>query len=209
MLGNETTQRANRRGVMTRFEYVAIFYGIVVAMAIETVLASLHRLIAAGKRVRWHWMAPATAVNASLVTLAQFWILWGDRDQWTGNFSFFQFLPFGISLFFMFLSAAATLPDEVGAEGVDLKVFYFHNRKHYWGLVAAYFAYNILLNFISLARSGPTDIWFHNLRWLVGDFVALGIAVPLIFFRAYWVHVIGIAMALAALLFFLNSIQLS
>jgi hypothetical protein len=193
---------------MTRFEYAAIFYGIVVALAIETVLVSLHGLLAARGRVRWHWMAPATAVNAGLLTLGQFWILWGDRDQWTGNFSFFQFLPFGISLLIMFLSAAATLPDEVPAEGIDLKVFYFDNRRHYWGLVAAYFTFNILLNFVSLARFGPNAIWRHNLRWLVGDFVALGIATPLILFRAYWVHVVGIGLALVSLLFFLDSIQL-
>ncbi|HEY8003019.1 MAG TPA: hypothetical protein VIE16_02260 [Phenylobacterium sp.] len=194
---------------MTRFEYVAIFYGIVVAMAIETVLVSLQRLLAARKRVRWHWMAPATAVNASLVTLGQFWILWGDRDQWTGTFSFFQFLPFGISLFFMFLTAAATLPDEVPAEGVDLKAFYFDNRRHYWGLVAAYFAFNVLLNLVSLARFGPNEVWRHNIRWLVGDFVAIGIAAPLIIFRAYWVHVVGIALALISLVFFLDAIQFS
>jgi hypothetical protein len=44
-------------GGMTRFEYVAIFYGIVVALAIETVLVNFHRLLSARKSVRWHWMA--------------------------------------------------------------------------------------------------------------------------------------------------------
>lgn len=48
---------------MTRFEYAAIFYGIVVALAVEIVLLRLHRLLAARHRVRWHWMALATAVN--------------------------------------------------------------------------------------------------------------------------------------------------
>jgi hypothetical protein len=194
---------------MTAFEYGAIFYGIVVAMAIETVVASMHRLFAAGKRVRWHWMAPATAVNAGLLTLGEFWILWGDRNQWTGNYSFFQFLPFAISLLLMFLSAAATLPDEIPAEGIDLKAFYFDNRRHYWGLVAAYFGFNILLNLISLVRFGPNEVWQHNLRWLVGDFLGLAVAGPLIVFRAYWAHAVGIAVALVLLLFFLNGIQLS
>ena len=194
---------------MTTFEYNAIFYGIVVAMAIETVLVSFHRLLAAGKCVRWHWMAPATAVNASLVTLGEFWILWTDRNQWTGNYSFFQFLPYAIALLLMFLSAAATLPDEVPAEGIDLKAFYFDNRRHYWGLVAAYFGFNILLNLVSLVRFGPDAGWQQNLRWFVGDFVGLGIAGLLIVFRTYWVHVTGIVLGLISLLFFLYAIQLS
>ena len=194
---------------MTTFEYGAIFYGIVVALAIETVLVSFHRLLAAGKRVRWHWMAPATAVNASLVTLGEFWILWTDRNQWTGNYSFFQFLPYAIALLLMFLSAAATLPDEVPAEGIDLKAFYFDNRRHYWGLVAAYFGFNILLNVVSLIRFGPNAFWQQNLRWFVGDFLGLGIAGLLIVFRTYWVHRVGIVFGLIFLLFFLYAIQLS
>jgi hypothetical protein len=186
---------------MTIFEYVAIFYGIVVAMAIETVLANLHRLLAARGRVHWHWMAPATAANASLLTLGEF-------CQWTGNYSIFQFLPFAISLFFMFLSAAATLPEEIPEAGIDLKVFYFDNRRHYWGLVAGFFAFNILLNVVTLARFGPTQLWIQNLPRLVGDFAGLGIAVPLIFFRNVWVHAVGIGFALVFLLVFLTSIPL-
>jgi hypothetical protein len=193
---------------MTRFEYVAIFYGIVVALAIETVLVSVHRLLAARTRVRWHWMAPATAINASLLTLGQFWVLWGDRDRWTGSFSFFQFLPFGISMLLMFLSAAATLPDRVPAAGVDLKDFYFENRRHYWGLVVVYFVFNIVLNLSNLIFYGTNEVWWHNLRWLVGDVIAVAIATPLIIFRTTWVHVVGIVLALISLLLFLASIQL-
>ena len=192
---------------MTRFEYVAIFYGIVVAMAVETVMVNLHKLFAARARVRWHWMALATALNASLMTLGQFWVLWGDRDQWTGPFSFFQFLPFGVSLLLMFLSAAATLPDEVPAEGLDLKAFYFENRRHYWGLVVAFFAFNIALNLVNLGRSGAGGGWQRDPR-LIGDCVAIAIAAPLIVFRAYWLHVVGIGLALVSLMVFLASIQL-
>ena len=106
---------------MTEFEYAAIFYGILVALAIEAVAANFHRLLAAGKRVKWHWMAPATAVNASLVTLVEFWTLWLRRNESSGSYSFLLFLPFAISLVFMYLSAAATLPDEVPADGLNFQ----------------------------------------------------------------------------------------
>lgn len=83
---------------MTEFEYAAIVYGILVALAIEAVAANLHRLFAARGRVKWHWMAPATAVNASLVTLIEFWTLWLRRNEAAGSYSFLLFLPFAISL---------------------------------------------------------------------------------------------------------------
>ena len=192
---------------MARFEYVAIFFGIVVALAIETVLVNLHRLIAAKSRVRWHWMAPATAVNSSLVTLGEFWILWGDRDQWKGRYSFFQFLPFAVALFLMFLAAAATLPDEIPEEGLDLKAFYFDNRRHYWGLVAAYFGMNLVLNLVGQLWTGPGAPWQESLRWLVGDVIGVVVAVLLMIFRTTWVHVAGNVLSLILLLVFLNSIQ--
>jgi len=194
---------------MTRFEYAAIFYGILVAMAIEIVAARVHRLLAAGKRVRWHWMAPATAINSSLVVLGEFWILWSDRNQWTGTYSFFEFLPSAIGVTLMFLTAAATLPDEVPEAGLDLKTFYFDNRRHYWGLVGAYFAFNIVLNVVNLVRFGPNAVWQENLRWMIGDFVGLGTAGLLFAFRTYWVHAVGIAFGLISLLFFLDAIRFS
>src|SRR5690348_436136 len=113
---------------MSKFEYAAIFYGFMVALAIEGVAANLHRLLAARKKVRWHWMAPLIAFNASLVTLTEFWILWTQRGDWSGSYPFLAFLPFACSLIFMYLSAAAALPDKVLPEGINLREFYFDNR---------------------------------------------------------------------------------
>ncbi len=194
---------------MTEFEYAAIFYGILVALAIEAVAANFHRLLAAGKRVTWHWMAPATAINASLVTLIEFWTLWLRRNESSGSYSFYLFLPFAISLVLMYLSAAATLPDEVPADGLSLRTFYFGNRTHYWGLVAGLFAFNILLNVIDQFRFGwfgPT--WPRDLPQLAGDLVAIGVAAPLIFVRNYWWHAIGICTGTLFLLLYAGSMAL-
>lgn len=195
---------------MTEFEYAAIFYGIFVALAIEAVAANLHRLLAARKRVRWHWMAPLTAANASLVTLVEFWTLWLRRNESGGSFSFFLFLPFAVSLVFMYLSAAATLPDDVPAEGLDLRNFYFDNRTHYWGLVVGFFVFNILLNVIDQTRFGwfgPT--WQRDVSQSAGDLVAIAIAAPLTFVRNYWWHAIGIATGMVYLLAYASTLPLS
>ena len=82
----------------------------------------------------------------------------------------------------------------------------------YWtkGETNAFFGlgFNILVDLEQLVRFGLNDVWWHNLRWFIGDFVAVGVAVPLIIFRAYWLHAVGLAFALVSLLFFLASIQL-
>jgi len=195
---------------MTEFEYAAVFYGILVALAIEAVAANFHRLLAAGKRVKWHWMAPATAVNASLVTLIEFWTLWLRRNEASGSYTFLLFLPFAISLVFMYLSAAATLPDEVPADGLNLRSFYFDNRAHYWGLVVGLFVFNVLLNVIDQFRFGwfaPT--WQRDLPQLAGALVAIGVAAPLTFVRNYWWHAIGICTGTLYLLVFAGTMTLN
>jgi hypothetical protein len=155
-------------------------------------------------------MAPATAVNASLVTLLEFWTLWLRRNESLGSYSFFLFLPFAMSLVFMYLSAAATLPDEVPAEGLDLRTFYFNNRAHYWGLVVGLFVFNLLLNVIDQFRSGwfgPT--WQRDLPQFAGDLFAIGVGAPLIFVRNYWWHALGIGIGTLYLLVFASTLSLA
>ncbi len=195
---------------MSKFEYAAIFFGFLVALAVEGVAANLHRLFAAGRKVRWHWMAPATAANASLMTMVEFWVLWSQRNEWSGSYAFFAFLPLAISLVFMYLSAAATLPDSVPTEGINLREFYFDNRAHYWGLVAGFFVFNVLLNVIDQFRFGwfgPS--WQKDFPLLASDLFALVVVGPLIFVRNYWWHAAGIALSTLALLAFAWSLQLS
>ncbi len=193
---------------MSSFDYAAIFYGIVVALAVETVAMSLHKLLAAGKRVTWHWMSPAIAFNASMVTLGEFWLLWIRRNEATGVYTLFQFLPFAASLIIMFLSAAATLPDEVPEAGIDLREFYFDHRKHYWGLVVAFFAFNIFLDLLDVVRFGwSSPPWRRDIPLVVNDLLAIAIATPLIFLRWYWLHAVGITFGAVYLLYFLGSLQ--
>src|SRR5215469_13078448 len=78
---------------MTRFEYVSIFNGIVVALAIENVAASFHKLFEASGRVRWHWMAPTNAMGTSIGALAVFWSAWVGRNVLPTNPTLLTFLP--------------------------------------------------------------------------------------------------------------------
>lgn len=41
-------------------EYAAIYFGIIVGLALTNILTSIHKLVEAGSRVRWHWLAPVS-----------------------------------------------------------------------------------------------------------------------------------------------------
>jgi len=71
--------------------------------------ASRHRLLRARSRVRWDWLALATA-GLVVLTVIQFWWAFygiGRATAWT---SYGHFLPLVALLMVMFLLASAALP---------------------------------------------------------------------------------------------------
>jgi hypothetical protein len=190
--------------MMTRFEYISIFNGIIVALALENVAASFHKLFEAGARVRWHWMAPTNAIAAAIATLGNFWLQWITRDVQPVNPTFLGFLPVAATSILLYLLCAATLPDTVPDAGIDLKEFYFSSRRQFWSLVVVF----------SLVRSGVTawlivrhnfdpDFVRPNAPFLIGTMAAAAIAVSMLFVQRPWWHALGIATgSVATLLLF-------
>jgi hypothetical protein len=76
---------------------------------------------------------PAIAAYMLLV-IVNFW--WGAY-WWLSHvrlLSMGEFLPTLLSAVALFLLAAAVLPDEVPADGLDLKTWYVRNAGHIWAL---------------------------------------------------------------------------
>jgi len=178
---------------MTRFEYAAIFNGIFVALALENIAASFHKLIDAGRRVRWHWMAPTNAIGSAIATIGQFWVWWRGRDIVAVNPTVFSVLLNAATLFLLYLACAATLPDDVPESGIDLKAFYFSKRQQYWSIVE-----------VTVLLATCNQAWFlvfHNfepqLVQLNGPMVYGGLAIAaivasLIVVKAPWWHTLAI-----------------
>ena len=125
---------------MTPFEYVLAFVSIVVGLAVGDLATSLHRLLRAGNRVRWDWMTPMAAALAALaaLTVLQFWWTFyqtGQEQVWR---VYGQFLPLLALVVVLVLLAAAALPDEVPAEGLDLRAYYAANARYFWTLFALF-----------------------------------------------------------------------
>ena len=125
--------RAGYTAVMTAGEYVAAFASIIIALAVADLATSMHRLMRARRRVHWDWLVLAVALLILLSTV-QFWWVFFDIWRASGRFSLGGFLPDFLTLLLLFFLASAALPDEVPAEGLDLRTYYSENRVYFWSL---------------------------------------------------------------------------
>lgn len=194
---------------MTRFEYFSIFNGIVVALAIENVASSFHKLFEAGDRVRWHWMAPATAIVSAVGTLGQFWLWWVGRNVQLANPMFLNFLPGAVAAILLYLVCAAALPDTVPETGIDLKDFYFSSRRQFWILVAAATLLGACVNAWSMVRANFDPQFVRlNAPILLGTLAAASIAFSLVYVRASWWHTLGIIIVTSGVFFLFGPMKL-
>ena len=183
---------------MTAGEYVAAFASIILALAVTDLATSMHRLLRARKRVQWDWL-PLAAALLILVGTVQFWWLFFELWSPSNAFTLGGFLPDLLTLLLLFFIASAALPDEVPAEGLDLRVYYFENRTYFWSL------------FLLLAVSTTATIIFHRLDSVTtaadvirlilqgGNVTLVIIAAVLIATSKRWVHLALVLFMLAAL----------
>lgn len=96
------------------------------------------------------------------------------------------FLPQMVEVVFLFLLAAAALPDSVPAEGIDLKLYYDRNGPYFWGLFSAVLAWQILVEGVQHVVARGSLLPLLNAR--LGDLFVLAAFVSLIFVRNRWWH---------------------
>lgn len=165
------------------FAYLAAFVSIVLAVALTDMIQSAHRLLRARHRVKWDPLAPLLAVSVFVLLLWQFFGLWGDArfDRLTFN---------GLVALVMVptiytLAAFAVLPDEVQEQGLDLRQFYFDNRRY----VATLLALGTLGDMVRSIRFGAThDVLDKSFFWemFALSFGGASIALLLIYFARRW-----------------------
>ena len=175
---------------MSPFEYMMMFFAIILGLGVADMLQSLHKLLVS-PGVRWHWLPPLWAA-AIFLTLLGFWIVNFDLDVGTGPI---RYLRGSILSCLMFLLSSAALPD-VEAEfepGQSLRE-HFERRHRYVGTLWITFLAGALL---ALAAVGVQ--WDYK-AWALGGLLVL--AVPTVLTRNVWYHTI-FAVCLIANAFFL------
>jgi len=185
---------------MQAFEYLVGLVSILVGLALADLALSLHKLLRARARVQWHWHAPAAAVILVLLVL-DFW--WGMRQlERTGvTMTIGLFLPMVVALFVFFLLAAAAFPDEVPADGLDLRAYYLENSRYFWTLFALFvLLVSLHIATITIQRfDARPDMLVRLAAALMPNAVAIALAATLALVRRPWWHSAGLLFLLVAL----------
>ena len=168
-------------------EHALIFASIIVGVAVTDQMISLNRLLRARHRVRWDWAAPAVALIAML-TVVQIW--WSIAQPSAGPITIGQFLPILLELILLFLLCAATLPDEVPAEGLSLREYYDAQSPYIWTLFAGALAWTFAIGQVEIAIAGKWSLAEMLDRGV--DLVVFGVMVSLIFIRRRWWHAVAL-----------------
>ncbi len=171
---------------MSAFEYVSVMASIIIGLALVDVLVSFNRLIRAGGVVKWDWAAPIASVLV-ILTLIQIW--WGLYRPTDADVTIGQFLPLFVELVILFLLGAAALPDDVPAEGIDLKTYYDRNGPYFWSLFTAALGWLLIISAVEVILNGNSIM--DLLEGRLVDFIVVGVFASLIFIRNRWWHAIA------------------
>lgn len=173
-------------------DFVLGFVAIVIGLAVTDLLTSLHKLLRAGRRVKWDWLAPAFAALMLYLTV----VFWWFSFRWYGDAAsatVASFIPKFLFLAISFLMMSAALPDEVPEEGINLREFYFSSRIHLWSLVTL----SLILSSTVRLVDGSFSITRH---W--PDAISLVLAVTAANSRRVWVHALTIVWLFGLMLYF-------
>jgi hypothetical protein len=170
---------------MGSYQYFVLLIVVLVGLAVSDVTISLHKLLAAGRRVQWHWASPAVAFLIAVLVIGEFMSAWSSKN---GTIWFPGVLS-TVGLFvLLYLGAASALPDEVPSEGLNLKTFYYGNRVQFWGLMTIFMAAQMLLVALNHLNQASPNFWFF-----VGqDALVAFVCASLIWIRQPWWHALCI-----------------
>src|SRR5262245_60840692 len=137
---------------MTAFQYLLGLVSILVSLAIADLVKSLHGLLRARVRIRWHWHPLAAALLVLLAILEFWWKFYriGRIEVWS---QYGLFLLLILHLILLFLLASSALPDDAQDER-NLEEYYERNRIYFWTLFALFVVSAICVN---LVAASPKD----------------------------------------------------
>jgi len=139
---------------MGQFEYLLILASVILGLAVSDIAVSLNRLLEAGPRVKWDWLAPLAAALAFLKITTQWWS-WYFGVSSAKAMTFENYVAVLVSAVLLFLMAAASLPDRLEESPFGLRAYYTRVSRRYWLLFASQtFVSNATALWINFGISG-------------------------------------------------------
>ena len=120
---------------MTPFEHLSVLISIILGLGIAQLLWTFHQLVQARSRVRFYWLPLTWSALIFVAIVEWWWVSFGMRTQSEWNFFYFLFVL--LRPVTAYLSAAFVLPTPEPATPIDLRRYYFDNRRWLFALLAA------------------------------------------------------------------------
>jgi len=168
------------------FEYLLLFAAIILGLAISELAIACHRLVSAGDRVRWDWLAPLAALVVGLKIITQWWA-WYAAEAFPGGLRFEMFIGVVVGGVLLFLLAATVLPETHGAGEIDLAAHYRQVSRRFWLLFAAHFV--VVTGVSTWAQISLAGAQYGGLS---RAYLVVPAAVALGFVRARWLHLLAL-----------------
>ena len=181
---------------MSQFQIVFTLITIVYGLVITNLFASIHKLIKAGKKVKWHWLPVATVWYILHVILKNWWGLTATSNSEHWN-SILVFIFYAHLLLILFLLVSALLPDVIPEVGINLKEYYMQKHTYIWGLVSAV----ILMSMsISVIRNIINEVQI-NITAILLNGIILSLTILLALNKKILVHSVTIVIFIVVLIF--------
>ena len=119
---------------MGAFDHIVLLLSFVFALALTHLLSRVGALLLARKRVRFSGLQALVIVNAVAQVYLNWLTLWADRGVRSWDLLDITLL-FAFSLANYFVCAAAAPEGEPEGQ-IDMRAFYWENRRLFYGLVA-------------------------------------------------------------------------
>lgn len=122
---------------MAASEHMLVLFSIVIGLGLTELLSSFHNLVHPAARTKWHWLPAFWATNVFISVVFWWWMMsFFGRLEELPNFFGVVLILLGPVL--LYLLATSVLPDVAPGDAIDLKEFYFQNRRRYFGFGATY-----------------------------------------------------------------------
>jgi hypothetical protein len=119
---------------MTLYEHLQVLISIILGLAITHLLASVHKVVQAGRRVRYYWLTLLWTVLVFIAQVEWWWASFEFQHQSEWNFFFFLFVL--LSPVTLYLAAAFVLPDVERDGSYDLELYYYSTGRWFFGMIA-------------------------------------------------------------------------
>jgi hypothetical protein len=173
---------------MTPFGHLSVLISMIIGLGLTHLLAGIHQLVLARKRVRLHWLPLTWMALMFLGQVEWWWASFGWRQQVEWNFFYFLFVL--LSPITMYIAVTFVLPDLRAGTFCDLRQHYFESRGWFFGFAAVGPLVDAIRRGLDSGSFGNVGTWTNAL--------ATALVASLAVTDKFWYHV-TITLAVSAL----------